>query len=91
MCMCVRKERREKKGGGRQAEKCIVDMLMLLNISRAIKMSQSSTSKTSPPGPLSRLSFFFWFFFQTAMTSSTSNLSLNIIPMMLKTSCQALE
>lgn len=58
MYVCEKREER-KKVGGRQAEKCIVDMLMLLNISRAIKMSQSSTSKTSPPGPLSRLSFFF--------------------------------
>lgn len=58
MYVCEKREER-KKGGGRQAEKCIVDMLMLLNISRAIKMSQSSTSKTSPPGPLSRLSSFF--------------------------------
>lgn len=50
-CVCVW----EKAGGEKKREglgsKSIVDMLMLLTISRAIKMSWSSTSKTSAPGP----------------------------------------
>lgn len=59
MCMCVKKKTEEKRsGGGRQAEKCIVDMLMLLTITRAIKMSWSSSYKTSARGPSVFFSYF---------------------------------
>lgn len=57
MCVCVWEKAKEKKKRGRQAGKCIVDMLMLLTVSRAIKMSWSSTSKTSAQGL--RTPFFF--------------------------------
>lgn len=56
-CVCVWEKAGEKKKGGGQAGKSIVDMLMLLTISRAIKMSWSSTSKTSAPGPSHPFSF----------------------------------
>lgn len=59
MCMCVKKKTEEKRsGGGRQAEKCIVDMLMLLSISRALKMSWRSSYKTSARGPSILFSYF---------------------------------
>lgn len=50
-CVCVWEKAGEKKKRWGGESKSIVDMLMLLTISRAIKMSWSSTSKTSAPGP----------------------------------------
>lgn len=81
LCMCVRKSGGEKKKWG-GASKSIVDMLMLLTISRAIKMSWSSTSKTTAPGPSQSFSFL------NANDLVPHNLILNMIPMMLWATCQ---
>lgn len=92
-CVCVwEKAGEEKKTGGEGgwigvvgvAGESIVDMLMLLTISKAIKMSWSSTSKNHQCRGLHTPLFLFrrWW------PSSPTNLVLNMIPMMLSTTCQ---
>lgn len=87
-CVCVWEKGGEKKGGRQTSREVHCGHANVVEHKQGHKDVTKLNFQNITTGAFIPL---VGFFFQTAMTSSTSNLSLNMIPMMPETSCQALE